>query len=100
MSSLTPTADLGQPTLPRLLNYRPPQTHDPAGSYARCFADLLKACSDASVGYEGILEVLGRAMCTGLQVVLDGISSSLSLTDVRTVRNDEEWEGADHVYLK
>ncbi|RSH93008.1 hypothetical protein EHS25_008456 [Saitozyma podzolica] len=57
-----------QPTIYRILNYRPSGELDPDGNYAARCSDILRSCGDAQVEFKHLLGVLGRCLVEMLHI--------------------------------
>lgn len=71
---------VGQPTIYRILNYRPPKVLDPTSLYAKACGDLLRACGDADLSYDGLLGVLARTATTVLGILGPALANIDSIT--------------------
>lgn len=65
---------VAQPTIYRVLNYKPAPTLDSTGSYAKACGDLLRACGDAALACDGLLEVLARTGTTLLGILVPSLA--------------------------
>lgn len=71
---------VAQPTIYRILYYRPPPALDPISSYAKACGALLRACGEAGIAYERLLEVLARTGTTLLATLVPAFSNAETIT--------------------
>ena len=69
-----------QPTIYRILNYRPPPNLDSVGSYARACGDLLRASGSAELSYDGLLAVLAQTGSSLLHTLVPALGEAKSTT--------------------
>lgn len=71
---------VAQPTIYRMLNYRPPPHLDATSSYAKACGDLLRAFGDADLGYEGLSDILARTGITLLEILVPSLAQVEAIT--------------------
>ncbi|WVQ97632.1 hypothetical protein IAU59_004746 [Kwoniella sp. CBS 9459] len=72
---------LTEPTVYRIMNYRPPTHFDGHAIYAQSCSDLLKACADLELGYDQLVDTvtsaLGDMVAYIVTVVRSGVKVSI-----------------------
>ncbi|WWD17674.1 hypothetical protein CI109_102115 [Kwoniella shandongensis] len=58
-----------QPTIYRILNYSPPSHTDQRQAYTERCSELLRACGDADLAFEQLIEIVGRTLSAMLEIV-------------------------------